>query len=324
MKKKILSLIAIALCICTCFAFASCDILFPEDEDNKSPSTQSSEGTDLSDEKGNDDGGEDTPNYEVPSGTAEFHFIDVGQGDATLVKVGDKNILIDTGEKSSDNKVLDYLNDCAVTKIEYFIVTHFDSDHFGYATKVLEEYDVINLIIPNQVKTTKMYETFMDKVEEQLDSGEIEVILANDIICEKIDVNGLEMVMLAPLKEKYSTSNDYSIALTLRYGNKKVLITGDGEEEAEAEILKAHDASVLNCDVFKLGHHGSSTSNCQELFDKVTPEIVIISCGLDNSYGHPHKETLERIEGMIAYRTDLQGSILMSISNDVITFKTEK
>lgn len=275
--------------------------------------------------------GQSTPNvndnkvtYEVPEGTAEIHYIDVGQGDSTLIKVGDKNILIDTGEKEAKEQLISYLNDHDVEEIEYFVVTHYDSDHFANAVDILDTYDVKNLIVPNQIKTTNMYETFMAKVEEQVENGSIELLVANDMIEQKIDVNSLEITILAPLKEKYSSSNDYSIALMVRYGNIKALFTGDGEEEAEEEILNKYTSAVLDCDVFKLGHHGSSTSSCQELLNRATPTYVIVSCGLDNSYGHPHQEILERTEGMTMYRTDTQGSIVLSIANDELTFKTEK
>ena len=264
------------------------------------------------------------PTYEVPEGTAEFHFIDVGQGDATLIKVGDKNILIDTGEKSEEQALLSYLDSHGVVSIEYFVITHFDSDHFGNGVKVLEAYDVKNLLIPDQVKTTKTYEKFIEKAQEQKDKGDIEILNANTMIEEKITVNSLELTVLAPLKNNYKDSNDYSVVLMARYGNKRVLLTGDAEKEAEADIVERYNASDLDCDVYKLGHHGSRTSSSKELLQYSTPEYAIISCGVDNDYGHPHKEALDRVSGMQIYRTDIQGTVVLSIANDVISVTTEK
>ena len=265
----------------------------------------------------------DSVTYDVPSGTAEIHFIDVGQGDSTLIKVGDKNVLIDTGENSAKDELFTYLDNHSVTVIDYFIITHFDSDHFANATAVLETYDVVKLVTPDQVKTTKMYETFMAKVEEQEKAGLIEPISANDMIGQSITVADLEIKILSPLDD-YSNSNDYSIATLIRYGNRRILMTGDAEDAAEEDIVARYSKDDLDCDVYKLGHHGSSTSSSQALLDKATPDYIVISCGLNNDYGHPHKETMERVEGKQIYRTDKHGSIVLSIANDELTFKTEK
>ena len=262
--------------------------------------------------------------YEVPEGTAQFHFIDVGQGDATLIMIGDKNILVDTGERSAKDTLIDYLDEHDVETIEYFVITHFDSDHFANAVDVLEEYDVVNLVIPNQVKDTKTYESFIAKAEEQSEAGDIEIILANDIVGDEINVNELALTVLAPLKEKYDDSNDYSVVLMARYGNKRVLLTGDAEKDAESDIVAEYSARDLDCDVYKMGHHGSRTSSSQALLDKMTPEYAIVSCGAGNDYGHPHSEAMDRVNGLEIYRTDTQGSIVLSIANDEISVVTEK
>ena len=267
---------------------------------------------------------EEMPTYDVPSGTVEFHFIDVGQGDATLIKVGSKNILVDTGDRDAENTLMTYLDSKSVTEIEYFVITHYDSDHFANATKVLDKYDVKKVLVPDQVKTTKTYETFIAKLEQQVASKDIEVLNANEMIGNKLDVESLELTVLAPLKNNYKDSNDYSVCLMARYGNKRVLLTGDAEKEAEADIVERYKGTELECDVYKMGHHGSRTSSSQALLDKSTPAYVVVSCGVDNEYGHPHKEAMERVEGLVCYRTDKQGTILLSIANDVLTFTTEK
>ena len=269
-------------------------------------------------------GQDELPTYDVPNGTAEVHFIDVGQGDATLIKIGGKNILIDTGDRAADDALFDYLNSKSVKEIEYFVVTHYDSDHFANATKVLDNYDVKKVLVPDQVKTTKTYETFIAKLEEQVASKDIEVLNANEMIGSKLDVEGLELAILAPLKSNYKDSNDYSVCLMARYGNKRVLLTGDAEKEAEEDIVEKYKGTELECDVYKMGHHGSRTSSSQALLDKATPDYVVVSCGIDNEYGHPHTEAMDRVKGKTVYRTDTQGTIVLSIANDTLTFKTEK
>lgn len=263
---------------------------------------------------------EKQPTYDV----AEFHFIDVGQGDSTLIRAGDKNVLIDTGDGKAKDALFKYLDDRGITEIEYFVVTHYDSDHFANATAILDKYDVKKVLVPDQVKTTKTYEKFIVKLEEQVSQGRIEVLNANEMIGSILKIESLELTVLAPLKNNYKDSNDYSVCLMARYGNKRVLLTGDAEKEAEEDIVARYNVCELNCDVYKLGHHGSRTSSSQALLDKITAEAVIVSCGTGNDYGHPHSETMNRVEKLKIYRTDTQGTIVLSIANDVLTFKTEK
>jgi len=267
---------------------------------------------------------EERPTYDVPAGTAEFHFIDVGQGDATLIKAGERNVLIDTGENSAKETLFEYLDTHGVTVIDYFVVTHYDSDHFANATEILDTYDVKKVLVPDQVKTTKTYESFIAKLEEQVASKDIEVLNANEMIGSVIEVDSLELTVLAPLKNNYKDSNDYSVCLMARYGNKRVFLSGDAEKEAEEDIVERYGVSELDCEVYKLGHHGSRTSSSQALLNKLTPEAVIISCGVGNKYGHPHTEAMSRVEGLSVYRTDEQGTIVLSIANDTLTFETEK
>lgn len=326
-KKQKQNLIKGILTVVCLAVLALIWFVFPKDE---APSTdgissQSNQSSIVQDDSQGDGGQKpNDPDNDAPSEAVEFHFIDVGQGDATLIKVGDKNILIDTGDAGARDELFAYLDSHEVTEIEYFVVTHFDSDHFANGTKLLDEYDVKNVIVPEQVKTTKMYETFIAKLDEQVIDGKIEVYNANTMIGEKLNIEDLELTILAPLKNNYKDSNDYSICILAKYGNKKVLLTGDAEKAAEADIVEMYNQSDLDCDVYKMGHHGSRTSSSQGLLDKATPEIVIVSCGLDNKYGHPHKEAMDRVQGLTVYRTDTQGTIVLTIVNDILSFTTEK
>ncbi len=262
--------------------------------------------------------------YEIPEGTAQVHFIDIGQGDATLIMADSKTMLIDTGEKDSDNVLINYLKAHNVTKLDYFVVSHFDSDHFGEAVEVLDNFEVTNVLIPDQVKTTKMYKNFIAALEED---ESINVIFANDIVGESFGMGQLNIDVLAPLKNDYKDSNDYSVTLLVRWGNVKFLLSGDAEKEAEEDIVAEYSKLQLDCDVFKAGHHGSRTSSSQALLDKATPEYVVISCGEDNKYGHPHTEAMERfeaIENVKIYRTDEKGSIVFSTDGVTIEIETEK
>ncbi|MBQ7760895.1 MAG: MBL fold metallo-hydrolase [Clostridia bacterium] len=262
--------------------------------------------------------------YEIPEGTAQVHFVDIGQGDATLIMADSKTMLIDTGEKDSDNVLINYLNAHNVTKLDYFVISHFDSDHFGEAVEVLNNFEVENVLIPDQVKTTKMYESFMTALDED---ESLNVIIANDIVGESFSMGQLNIDVLAPLNDSYKDSNDYSITMLIRWGNIKFLLSGDAEKEAEEDIVAEYSKLQLDCDVFKAGHHGSRTSSSQDLLDKATPDYVVISCGKDNKYEHPHIEAMERfeaIDNVKIYRTDEMGSIVFSTDGVTIEVETEK
>ena len=302
--------------------------------------------------------------YEMPEGSAEVHYIDVGQGDSTLIFADGMTVLIDTGENDDKNTMINYLKGKSVETIDYFIITHFDSDHYGEATEVLEEFSVVNLIIPDQKKVYEdsgnehaMYRTFMDKVKSLPDIY-VSVIEASDDIGTRIEVDDiididsekdrtinvgvidpekegdkadLELEFFAPVKDEYNNSNDYSIIVMVRWGETKLLFTGDAEKNGEKALVDKYGNKlddILDCDVFKAGHHGSRTSSCQEFINAATPEYVIISCGAGNDYGHPHTEAMSRFESAVdsdkIYRTDTMGTIILTTNGTEITISTEK
>lgn len=261
-------------------------------------------------------------NYEIPEGTAEFHFIDVGQGDATLIMIDGKSILIDTGDRASEDreKLTSYLEKMNVTELEYFVATHPDSDHIGSAAYVVENYTVKNIILSPKEHTSQTYEDLITAIEER---PSINVINPQDMLGESINVGELELKILGPIGDVSKLdNNNASVVIMARWGNTKVLLTGDAEKEAEDE-LRIEYRDELDCDILKVGHHGSNSSSQNSFIKYVKPEYAIISCGEDNKYNHPHKETIDVLEYYETkiYRTDLQGSIVASTDGEVITFK---
>ncbi len=264
-------------------------------------------------------------NYEIPDGTAEFHFIDIGQGDAELILVNDKAILIDTGDIGSDDreKLTNYLDKLNIKELEYFIATHPDADHIGSAAYVVENYNIKNVIMSPKEHDSKTYENFILALEER---EHINVINAQEKLGESIYVDELEMKILGPIGDCEELSkNNASVVIMARWGNTKVLLTGDAEKEAENSLI-ARYSTQLDCDILKVGHHGSHSSSQNNFIKFAAPEYAIISCGVDNKYEHPHDEALNTLNYYKAkiYRTDLQGSIVASTDGENITFKTEK
>lgn len=234
----------------------------------------------------------------------EVHFLDVGQGDCTLIKTGEHAMLIDAGNNDKGTLVQKYLMSQGVTHLDYIIGTHPDADHIGGLDVVIYKFESDEILMPDVSKDTKTYEDVIDSAEARH-----EKITAPEA-GETYALGEAEFTIIAPNMSDYENSNDYSIALLLTHGENKFLFAGDAEEESEEEMLNG--AADLEADVYKVSHHGSRTATTEEFLQEVEPEYAVISCGEGNSYGHPHVEVLERLqeEDVEVFRTDEQGTIV--------------
>ena len=251
----------------------------------------------------------ESPSVPVSGGEVQFHFIDVGQGDAALIRTGKGDILIDAGTNSSEEELKAYLDSLGVTDIEYAVFTHPHEDHIGGADMVLNTYNVKNVILPDATSTSKTFERMMDAIEAE----KCEVIEATPD--KTFKVGELTCTILAPISTSYTQTNNYSVVLRAEYGDTSVLFTGDAEVDSEAEMLERYLLSgKLDCDLLKAGHHGSDTSSGQAFLDAVTPVYAVISVGEGNTYDHPKQEILARYEAMkiTVHRTDREGSIVFT------------
>ena len=249
----------------------------------------------------------DKPTVSVSGGEVQFHFIDVGQGDAALIRTVDGDILIDAGTNASEKALKAYLDNLGVKDILYAVFTHPHEDHIGGADMILNTYNVGNVILPNTTSNTETFKKMVDAIE----SEGCEVIEA--VPDKIIQVGELTLTILAPISEKYSEVNNYSVVIRADYGETSVLFTGDAEVDSEEEMLARYRLKgTLDCDLLKSGHHGSTTSSSQEFLNAVTPTYAVISVGEGNTYDHPKQEILTRYEamGMKVYRTDKEGSIV--------------
>lgn len=234
-------------------------------------------------------------------------FIDVGQGDCTLVTTSDTVILIDGGEAGEAQTVINYLKNKNISKIDCCIATHPHSDHIGSLSKVFDEFNVKNVIMmdlpESLLPTTTTYERFLESLSE----NEIDVLAAE--YGETYSYGQLTIDILGPV-DYYDNLNDMSIVSKISFGDTSVIVTGDAETPAENDMLATND-SDFNCDILKVGHHGSKTSTCDEWLDAVNPDYAVIMCGIDNDYGHPHKQLIKRLDkrGIDIFRTDLSGDI---------------
>lgn len=253
------------------------------------------------------------------------HFIDVGQGDSTLFQTPSGSVLVDCGESEYGDDVVEYLRAKGVEELEYFIITHPDSDHMGCAAYVLKNIRVKNFVLNGQAKTTQFFKKAIDEATKQAEEGTLNNIKAEP--GDVFSVGDLVMKIYGPEKELVETDewNDASLIIHAMYGDRSFLLTGDAEEKGEESLLEhlEYYEANLKCDVFSAGHHGSRTSNSKELLEAASPRYVVVSCGEDNSYGHPHQEALDAFEsvGAEVFRTDELGTIIFVTDGISLTKK---
>ncbi len=259
---------------------------------------------------------------QVVEGTVDIYIFDVGQADCTLIRSENGDILIDAGDTDTEEEIVNMILGAGVTELEYVIFTHPDSDHIGGADEVIEGIPVNNVILPelheSDIPTTKVYENMIAAIEER---ESIQVIAA--VSGAEYTVGELKMKLLAPNSDNYSNINDYSVAARFDFGATSFLFTGDALEKSEGEMLAAYPASELKCTFFQAGHHGAANANTPDFIKAVAPEIVAVSCGKDNKYGHPTAEALAAYAsvGATVYRTDELGTIVFTSDGVTVTKK---
>lgn len=217
------------------------------------------------------------------------HFIDVGQGDCSLIVSGGDAVLMDAGLTSTSDQVIAYLKEAGVTHLVAAVGTHPHEDHIGGMAAVLEAFPTDVLYLPAQTALTAAYSAMLDAAEQ---TGVSVQVPSPEQILEF--GNHASLTFLAPAPDDtFDNVNNYSIISMLAADDFRVLFTGDAEAQAEEAVLAS--GADLTCDVLKVGHHGSDTSSTNAFLDAASPKIAVISCGKYNDYGHPHPETLARL-----------------------------
>lgn len=234
-------------------------------------------------------------------------FLDVGQGDSTLLCMPNGDFaLVDAGENDYGEAVTQKLRSYGVNHLSFAVGTHPHSDHIGGLDVVLSEIDTDVIYMPDFGANTKSYDDLLDVIEAGNISAEIpeigDVIYNEDGVRVKVLYNG----------DGAEDANNASIVLRVTYGEDALLLTGDAETPVENQLLQAGEDITAN--LYKFGHHGSSTSNSAAFLEAVAPEFGVVSCGKDNDYGHPHREIRQRVKkyGIALYRTDEMGDILFA------------
>lgn len=261
-------------------------------------------------------------NHVVYENEIEVHFIDVGQGDCIFIDSTEKNMLIDCGEASESDVVTAYLNKLGVDRLDYVVATHPHSDHMGGMSDIITAYDVGEVIMPylddSDIPDTNYFEKFLDACSAK------GLYITDAEKGRRIPLGDAYAEIIAPCSDNYGNVNNYSIGIILDHGDNDFLFTGDAEALAEQEMLES--GMLRQVRVYKAGHHGSDTSSSPEFIEAISPEIVVVMCGANNSYGHPHGSVMELLDEYAdkIYRTDISGSIVFESNGYNLQIRTER
>ena len=258
-------------------------------------------------------------NYRIPNNNLIIHFIDVGQGDSCLMLHKGYVIMIDGGGSTDskydigENTLVPYLLARKINKIDYLIVSHFDSDHAQGFIFVLKHLKVKNVILPIQASNSSLYQNFISICQAK----KINVIYLRR--GDLFNIGDLKFETLHPGKNFISENamNNNSLVLRLDFFNTSLLFTGDIEAIAEQELVSKCKLK-LDVDILKVGHHGSNTSSIESFLGAVSPNIALIGVGADNKFGHPGEEVIKRLKErkVNIFRTDLNGEITIEINKE--------
>lgn len=252
-----------------------------------------------------------TPNKEVSNNIkSQVTYINVGQGDSTLIQNNNQTVLIDAGHGDGyENASLNYLKEHSVNTLDALILTHCDADHINDAKNIIYQLNVKKIYMSSRTSSSYTYMKLLNTIKEK--KKKITVPKVGDTF--QVGVGSIEFIGVG---EGAQNNNDSSLCMRYDDGYHRFVFTGDAAESMEKKLNK------VQCDVFQAGHHGSAYSNSDNLLSRMKASYVVVSCGKDNMYGHPHKEALQRFSryNMVVYRTDELGTIRCVSKKNKLTF----
>lgn len=255
--------------------------------------------------------------HQSPDGLLTVTFLDVGQGNAVLVENEGAYMLIDGGDRDYSSYVVSYLKNQGVEELDYVLSSHYDADHLNGVVGALHAFSCETLIAADYTTDTKVYQSLLSVVDEK----DIELVYPK--MGDTYTFGEAEFTVVCPDAYDYSEDNDNSVGIRLEYGENSFLICGDAGEKVEKMMMQS--GLTIESDVYLASHHGSANSSSMAFLEAVRPEAVVISAGRENSYGHPTAEVLENIRtaGAALYRTDLQGTIVVTSDGTELNWNVE-
>ncbi len=247
-------------------------------------------------------------------GILQVYFIDVGQADSALIIQGEQAMLVDGGNVSDAPDVISFIKSKNVKTLDVVVGTHAHEDHIGGLGTIIDNFAVGLIKCPVSSYNSTAFNEFSDAAARQSGIN----------LCKQGDswtIGEAKINVLWPKSTNGWDTNNTSIVFTLKFGKVTYLFTGDAEHDVETSII--NDGADIKADVLKVGHHGSGTSSSYYFLRTVMPSFAVISCGKDNSYGHPHQNILERYVQAQAtvLRTDQGGTVCISTDGEEITVK---
>lgn len=243
-------------------------------------------------------------------------FFDVGKGDAILIETRSHTMLIDSGYDNTSETILDYLEKQNIEKLDYLVITHFDKDHVGGADKILKNTEVKEVMQPDYEPDSKQYSEYRDAME---DKGMQPVLVTETI---RLSLDGTDFLIYPPQQEEYENEdNDFSLVISMTYGKRSFLFTGDCERERLNELLTQTEFD-LSHDVLKIPHHGKKEKNSEEFIKAVSPKAAVICCSKEALPDNKISEILNRLEIKI-YRTS-NGTITCLCDGETIEIYGER
>lgn len=254
------------------------------------------------------------------NGDLTVDFIDVGQAEAILITTSEGNtMLIDGGDNSDEDYMVEYLKGKGIKKLDFVIGTHPHADHIGGLDAVIRNFEIGEIYMPKVAHNTQTFEDVLGAVK---DKG-LTIRAAKAGLTLGLDYR-MNVQMLGPVKEDYTNLNDHSAVIRLKYGTMTFLFTGDAEQQSEEDMIA--EGYPLNAVVLKLGHHGSNTSTTDEFLAAVSPKYAVISSGKDNKYNHPDQDIIKKLEdnNIQYFNTQTHGTITAVTNGQDIKWITQR
>jgi competence protein ComEC len=254
----------------------------------------------------------------TPASPLQVTFLDVGQADSIAIQANGTNMLIDAGTNATAGSLVNSLKNLGIKRFDVLIATHPHEDHIGGMDAVVKNFDIGTIYMPAATTTTQ---TYIDLINAIKNKG---LTITNRPVGSVFEVGPLTCTLLAPNSQNYEDLNNYSIVMHMVFGQHSFLFTGDAQADSEKEILAK--SYTLKSDVLKVGHHGSVTSTSSDFLKAISPSYAVIMAGQGNDYGHPHQQTLDKLNaaGVRILRTDQNGSITFTSDGTDLAVRTVK
>ncbi len=240
----------------------------------------------------------------------KLHMLDVGQGLSLLIESNGHFMIYDGGGREASSFVVSYLKKYGVKSLDYMFVSHYDEDHINGLVGVLHTVKCSEVVCPDYTTDSNVYNSFVNAMADS------KAIINHPFIGDEFKLGDANILVVGPTDYNNDNDNDQSVSIKITCGNYSYLVCGDATTESESEMLGT--GMNLDCDVYVVSHHGSSSSSGMSFLRTITPECSLISSGKDNKYGHPTEKTLSSLEEVNSeiFRTDEEGTIIIESDGD--------